>query len=537
VKEGSTRVALDILTDQNLAWRDQGASLLTRDTSGFTVAFADLTSDQLLDFNNDVNIDHAAPTRCFDLAMVDTNIAIVDCQLVDTKGGVQDFHYIVDARTKTAIIVTQSGIVSTTARKTVPYIIGDDVFLLSAVLYNGIDPTFNQSTFISVYHVDQESHRTELVNIIDAATLMSTTLSITDITVNENGIVLVSDVQCAIYQFRYLASNRVDKVGFYKSFDPTNKYLRIASIVDSNNQTTVVVGTVKSLIEFDWKTFKVRYFYELNEFVSDIVDLQMNSRMIMVQTPTDYFFYRLGVVEYRNLLFTTSSLKTVSLISQTIPQAVVVGNLRSLSFVVSNGYLELIRPQMNMTVTVSANSTTASGNSSYCKQSFQITTVDNTTLPYFLADPPLNISMENPAVLRFKLSDYVIGPQLKYDTHITPGVQYDLKHIEDMDMSGPQDGYKYLDTVPLSRSSYYRLSQNGQAIQIDTCEVQIPNKVVCTPLRNVQTDGQPIAYSIFSLGVSLDKKTVLAYVTFNNQGTISFADLGSAATYKDLVVS
>lgn len=109
-------MALDILTDQNLAWRDQGASLLTRDTSGFTVAFADLTSDQLLDFNNDVNIDHAAPTRCFDLAMVDTNIAIVDCQLVDTKGGVQDFHYIVDARTKTAIIVTQSGIVSTTGK-------------------------------------------------------------------------------------------------------------------------------------------------------------------------------------------------------------------------------------------------------------------------------------------------------------------------------------------------------------------------------------------------------------------------------------
>ena len=226
-------MALDILADQNLAWRDQGASLLTRGNDGFTVAFADLTSDQLLDFNNDVDVNHAAPARCFDLAMVDSNIAIVDCQLVDTQSGVTDLHYIVDARTKTATLVTQSGIVSTTARKTIAYTLEDDVFILSAMLYDGIDPTFNQSTYISVYHVDQDSHRTELVNIIDASKLMSTTLSITDITVDENGIVYLSDAQCAVYQFRYLAGNKIDKVGFYKCFEPSNKFLKVAAIIDS----------------------------------------------------------------------------------------------------------------------------------------------------------------------------------------------------------------------------------------------------------------------------------------------------------------
>ena len=56
-----------------------------------------------------------------------------------------------------------------------------------------------------------------------------------------------------------------------------------------------MVGTTKTLLEFDWKKMQVRNFYELNEFVPSIVDLQMNSKMIMVQTPTDYFFYRLGV--------------------------------------------------------------------------------------------------------------------------------------------------------------------------------------------------------------------------------------------------
>ena len=106
-----------------------------------------------------------------------------------------------------------------------------------------------------------------------------------------------------------------------------------------------------------------------------------------------------------------------------------------------------------------------------------------------------------------------------------------------MDISGPQDGYKFFDTVPLTGSSYYRLSQNGQAIQIDSCEVQIPNKVVCNSVRNVKSDGQPIAYSIFSLGMSLEKKSVLAFVSSNNPGSISFAELGSATTYNDLVVS
>lgn len=110
-------MALDILTDSNLAWREQGASLLTRKTEGFTVAFADLTSDLILDFKLDVDVNHTVPTNCFDLAMVDTDIAIVDCQVVSTKDGVKDVHYIVNAKTKSSIAVTLEGIVSTTGKQ------------------------------------------------------------------------------------------------------------------------------------------------------------------------------------------------------------------------------------------------------------------------------------------------------------------------------------------------------------------------------------------------------------------------------------
>jgi hypothetical protein len=210
--------------------------------------------------------------------------------------------------------------------------------------------------------------------------------------------------------------------------------------------------------------------------------------MIMVQTTTDYYFYRLGVTQYSNLLYTASSNKTIALLSQTIPQAVLVGNSRSFSYIVSNGYLELIRPKENLTVAVVATSI-SNGSSVSCSQSFQITTVENTTLAYFLKSPPQNMSLESPAVLEFKLSDYVIGPQLKYDTHVTPGIKYDLKHIEDIDITGLLDGYNYLDALPLSNSTYYRLSQNGANIQIDMCQVKTPTTIECNSLRNVMVDG------------------------------------------------
>lgn len=97
----SKRVAIDILTDSNLAWREQGASLIVSNDS-FTVSFGDLTPDLLLDFNNDVKVTPDLPMNCFDLAMIDTNIALVDCQTSNATATVADRHYIVNGQTKMA---------------------------------------------------------------------------------------------------------------------------------------------------------------------------------------------------------------------------------------------------------------------------------------------------------------------------------------------------------------------------------------------------------------------------------------------------
>jgi hypothetical protein len=88
--------------------------LITRNTDGFTVAFADLTPELLLDFNNNVPVTHNVPTTCFDVVMVDTDIAIVDCQVVNTTK-IIDRHYIVNAATKNFTYLELEGIVATTS--------------------------------------------------------------------------------------------------------------------------------------------------------------------------------------------------------------------------------------------------------------------------------------------------------------------------------------------------------------------------------------------------------------------------------------
>lgn len=99
---GSTRVALDILTDENLAWQDQGASLIVDSSTSFTVAFAELTANQNLDFKEDFMLKHLSPTNCFDIAMIAPFTAFVDCQILKTDSrNATDEYYIVNRQTKT----------------------------------------------------------------------------------------------------------------------------------------------------------------------------------------------------------------------------------------------------------------------------------------------------------------------------------------------------------------------------------------------------------------------------------------------------
>lgn len=200
------------------------------------------------------------------------------------------------------------------------------------------------------------------------------------------------------------------------------------------------------------------------------VDLQINSQMIMVQTSTDYYFLRIGVTDFKNLLYTAPTLSSIGVLCPTIPQSVVVGNLTTRSYIVSSGYLEVMRPKINQTVAVTATSKTADS-SINCTVSFLVTVVDDTTKAYVLRDPPTKKQQENPATLDFVLSDYFIGPLLQYKPHPASGTQYSLKHIEQLRMDGVKAGYRLFDTYTLNQAqgTFIRLSENGKSIQIDRC--------------------------------------------------------------------
>lgn len=113
---------------------------------------------------------------------------------------------------------------------------------MSAVLYEGVKPTFNESTYISVYYVDPDTHKTSLINVLDASTLGTDKLSITDLAVDQNGFIYVTHVSNYIYRFRYMASNKISQLSTFTYGGVSNTFLKVAALSNSNGSTTVVVA-------------------------------------------------------------------------------------------------------------------------------------------------------------------------------------------------------------------------------------------------------------------------------------------------------
>lgn len=422
-------------------------------------------------------------------------------------------------------------------RKTIPYILGDDVFVLTAALADGIDPKFSDNSYINVYNVDALNYKASFALTIDARALGLDTLRITDIAQDENKFLYVTHNSSLVIRFKYLASNRVDKVQYYSYTDGPETFYKVAVIVDHEDTTRVVVAGSTKILELIWND-EAKYFreYSFGEFSYRIRDLQINSRMIMVQSPTDYYFYKIGDTSYEYLLYTTPTLGSIGLLSQTSPQAVVVGDKRSLSYIVSNGYLEVIRPNsvgQNTTVTVTATSLNREGQKVTCFLNFLVSVLNDTTQPQVYKLPPVNLSTENPAILRFKLSDYVVGPQLRYKTHISPGVSYYLEHVDFFDLDGPQDSYSLVDTYSIDSDNYYRLSVSASAFQIDTCSGTASRNIACQSTRNIKLGGRPLAFSVFQRP---SQEMVVAIVSSDQNNTVSFHSISSDKQYKDLLV-
>ena len=84
---------MDILTDSNLAWREQGSSLVQRKATRVSVQFGQLNKFMHLTFSASLDIDLDEGVKCFDVSSLEKNITLVDCQVV-REGQPIDIHYI-----------------------------------------------------------------------------------------------------------------------------------------------------------------------------------------------------------------------------------------------------------------------------------------------------------------------------------------------------------------------------------------------------------------------------------------------------------
>lgn len=84
-----------------------------------------------------------------------------------------------------------------------------------------------------------------------------------------------------------------------------------------------------------------RRYYEIADGLKEIRDLQVNNFTLMVESQDSYYFYRLGEVSLRNLMYVVDSQATVGIMDQQSPQAIVVGRLNSIGYVITAGYLQV----------------------------------------------------------------------------------------------------------------------------------------------------------------------------------------------------
>jgi hypothetical protein len=87
----------------------------------------------------------------------------------------------------------------------------------------------------------------------------------------------------------------------------------------------------------------------------------MNTHMIMLQTDQKFYFYRLGATKLKYLLFAANTKSSLAVLNQGSPQAIVVGNHKSIAYLVSNGYLQVNKPQATQNITLTATSVADNG--------------------------------------------------------------------------------------------------------------------------------------------------------------------------------
>lgn len=130
--------------------------------------------------------------------------------------------------------------------------------MLSAALYNFGD--LNQTvgtpipTYLAVYELNQSnSWKPRLIHIINEQALnLTDKMVLTDMTIDAQNYIYLTDKMAKITRFRYTPSKQIlYELSTFKE-DVATSYHKVAAIYDYRGRTSVMITSSNSILELDW---------------------------------------------------------------------------------------------------------------------------------------------------------------------------------------------------------------------------------------------------------------------------------------------
>jgi hypothetical protein len=131
----------------------------------------------------------------------------------------------------------------------------------------------------------------------------------------------------------------------FKEMVSGNIWQKVAAVYDFRGRTTLMVASNDSIIEVDWSIThgsdqpRCVQRYEVEDSISMVQDLQVNSNVVVMQADDHYYFYRRDLLRVKYLLCVNQTHGSLCMLDQATPNAIIVGNNESISYLISIGYL------------------------------------------------------------------------------------------------------------------------------------------------------------------------------------------------------
>lgn len=239
-----------LLNDQK-AWVDQGVVLATdAQLQNPILLFGSLNDKYNLKLDKTVTIKPTESSICFDVTMAGMNFAVADCQT--TGGSNNDALYLSDSKGYIEFMWPwDAQVTNGLGRRSILYRTADALYLLSATLYDHLDPTLSDKTFIMVFKVELENMMLRKQTTLKADAFGLKTLSLTDITYDALGNIYITDVKQGVIRFTYDGTKVSNLVSFAMAGS-----LQAYVVTAPDLSVMVYVATSTNIQEFDWTSAK-----------------------------------------------------------------------------------------------------------------------------------------------------------------------------------------------------------------------------------------------------------------------------------------